>query len=327
MPTFKDFMESALYEPKAGYYPNREVKADFYTAPELHPAFAGVLARQLVVKLEALKARGVAEPYHLVEMGSGSGLLARQILAELKAHHPGWALKIRYVLIERSRNLLLDSVTALSQAHERVLGYTDLAELAPVNGVFFSNELVDAFPVHLLERREGKVHEVYVDEKGRASLGGLSTLELKPHVQALDEALDGQRHAVNLEAARWMAAVARRLKNGSVVTIDYGSRLKPGVCNPPRAYFRHSVDDRLTAPGRDLTANVDFEILIDAGSCHGLVLESYGTLANFLIKGGIEEFFGRTTSYKDRTQMKTLIHPDGMGERFKVLVQSKGLKS
>ena len=45
MQTFRDFMEASLYSPN-GYYPTREAKADFYTAPELHPAFAEILASE-----------------------------------------------------------------------------------------------------------------------------------------------------------------------------------------------------------------------------------------------------------------------------------------
>ena len=49
-------MERALYDPETGYYPRPQVKKDFYTAPELHPAFAGVLTRELdaVVQQAAL---------------------------------------------------------------------------------------------------------------------------------------------------------------------------------------------------------------------------------------------------------------------------------
>ena len=43
MQTFRDFMEAALYDPEQGYYGRRIPREDFYTAPELHPAFGGVL--------------------------------------------------------------------------------------------------------------------------------------------------------------------------------------------------------------------------------------------------------------------------------------------
>lgn len=327
MPTFKDFMESALYDPEAGFYPNREAKEDFYTAPELHPAFAGVLTRQIVARLSELKGRAIPEPYCIVEMGSGSGLLARQIIGELRRNHPDWSQKVRYVLVERSRNLLLDSVTALSALNGRVLGYSRIEDLPPCSGVFFSNELVDAFPVHLLERNAGKVREVYVDGEGKTHAGELSTSELKAHANALSEALDGERHAVNLEALRWIAAVSRRIKAGYLMTIDYGARYRPGTCNPPRTFFRHATDGDLTQPGRDLTANVDFEALIGEGQKQGLSLQTYSTLGRFLIEGGIEDWFAKTgegaLGAKSRSQMKTLIHPEGMGEVFKVLVQSK----
>ena len=80
-------------------------------------------------------------------------------------------------------------------------------------------------------------------------------------------------------------------------------------------------------PGaRDLTASVDFEALIDAGS--GLALESYGSLSQFLLGGGIGSWIEAaggddSAAYRERAKLKTLIHPEGMGEVFKVLIQRK----
>jgi SAM-dependent MidA family methyltransferase len=206
-------MEAALYDPEAGFYSRRKPTEDFYTAPELHPAFGGIVAREIARRLQALKERGVAGPYALVEMGSGSGLLARQVLEALRRDQPGLSRGIRYILVERCREKLLESVLSLSSGPERILGYSRLEEMLPCTGVFLSNELVDSFPVHLLEKKGGEVREVYVDEAGEASLGELSSRELEGPARAVAASLaEGERHAVNLEAARWLKAVAEKLK-------------------------------------------------------------------------------------------------------------------
>lgn len=291
-------MEEALYHPERGYYPRREPRADFYTAPELHPAFAAVLARQIEKRLP-LGGR-------VVEMGAGEGLLASQLMARL----PG----VPYVAVERAA-----AVTKAPGA--RVL--RSIEELEPGPGVFLSNELVDAFPVHVLEKKNGVVHELYVDQDGSEKLGPLSDERLRVDV----DLQEGERHAVNVEASLWMRQIARAMTAGAVITLDYGKRFGAAP-NPPRAFYRHSRPESLTArPGeQDLTASVDFDTLIGVGERLGLKTEFYGTLSRFLLDGGIGDFLPQGDSVADlraRAQIKTLLHPEGMGETFKVLVQTR----
>lgn len=329
MRTFRDFMEAALYDPERGFYPRRTPTEDFYTAPELHPAFGGVLAAYLLRRLDSLKAAGAPGPLSVVEMGSGSGLLARQILKTLDGSRPGWGPGLRYVLVERDRGRLLESVRSLGGSDRRVLGYSRLEDLPACSGVFLSNELVDAFPLHLLEKRDGVVREVCVEESGREVLSDLSSPELEAHAYAVAESLhEGQRHAVNLEVLRWLKTAAEKLERGCLLTIDYGKRFH-GEPNPPRTFRRHATDAAVTeAQGeKDITASVDFEALIQEGERLGLVLESYQTLSRFLIDGGIQDWLAKgedAASLRSRAQVKTLIHPEGMGEVFKVLIQRKG---
>lgn len=325
-------MESALYDPERGFYTRRTPTEDFYTAPELHPAFAGVLAGELGRKLLSLKTRGVPGPYALVEMGSGDGTLARGILKEMSRNlPPGLEMEeLRYTLVERSRQSLLDSVVNLSASFSNVIGSSRLEELHPCAGVFFSNELVDAFPVHLLEKRDGEIYEVYVEESGRSALAELSTEELTAHAKAVSPSLsEGERHAVNLEALRWIRTVSTRITEGFLLTIDYGKRFGPGGVNPPRSFFKHTSDRLVTeAKGtKDITASVDFDALIKEGEGQGLKTLSFTTLSRFLIDGGIERWLPGDPegleAVKSRSKIKTLLHPEGMGEAFKVLIQEK----
>lgn len=333
MRTFRDFMEEALYDPGRGFYARRIPAADFYTAPELHPAFAAVLARQILKRLEALKGRGARGPYALVEMGSGSGRLAQDLLSAIARESPPWRAEIRYVLVERCADLLRESLRSLAARHPDVTGHARLEDLAPCAGVFLSNELVDSLPVHLLQKHRGDLREVCVEESGREGLCALSRPELKPHAEAVAPGLgEAERHAVSLEALRWLGLVSERLREGFVITIDYGKRFPAGQANAPRSYVGHWSDGRVTAEAgrRDITAPVDFEALIRAGEGLGLSLDSYTTLSRFLLDGGIADWLaldGSLEDYRSRLKVKTLLHPEGMGEAFKVLVQSKRSES
>lgn len=332
MRTFRDFMEAALYDPERGFYARRTPTEDFYTAPELHPAFGGVLASAIAARLDILKAEGVVGPYSIVEMGAGMGVLARQVLLALEKNRPELAAETVYIVIERAEGPLMQSLLSLSGLRTRLLGYQRLEDVPPFRGVLFSNELVDAFPVHVLEKKDGRVWELYVEADGEEVLGQLSTPLLGAAAAAATEGLmEKQRHAVNLEAPRWLESVAFRLEEGFLLTVDYGKRFNAGDANAPRMFFRHSTGEVLTGrPGRqDLTASVDFEQLIAEGARLGLKLESYGTLSRFLLDHGIERWFPEgqdAASFKERAQLKTLVHPEAMGETFKVLIQRRVVK-
>ncbi|MFI5361918.1 MAG: SAM-dependent methyltransferase [Elusimicrobiota bacterium] len=331
MRTFRDFMESALYDPESGFYSTRTQTADFYTAPELHPAFGAVLADRLAALLRRARSARPGEALAVVEAGCGDGTLAAAVARRLREKHADVAAGLRFVLVERSRRDLTEATRRLTAFGLHVDACTGLERLPNFSGVLYSNELFDALPSHLLQKNAGRMAEVYVDSESRQFLGELSTPALAPHAAAIAPALaDGERHAVNLAAPRWLADAAARLNAGFLLTLDYGKRFTSETPNAPRAYRRHRLESELTAvPGeQDLTVPADFSALIAAGEAAGAALESYESLSRFLLEGGIETFIAAAdgsdaSSYKERAQLKTLIHPEGMGEAFKVLIQRK----
>ena len=96
--------------------------------------------------------------------------------------------------------------------------------LAPqsVTGLFFSNELIDAFPVHRIQVTAGRTEELFVDYRdGRfvECLKPLSTAALAHYLQHLNTMWpEGYRTEVNLHAMDWMEQVARRMDRGFVLT-------------------------------------------------------------------------------------------------------------
>jgi SAM-dependent MidA family methyltransferase len=331
MPTFRDFMESALYHPERGFYSVREQTADFYTAPELHPAFGAVVADRVAALLRRVRAARPEARLTLVEAGAGDGTLACQVARRLREKHPDLAEELRFALVERTRRDLTTAARRLTAFGLTVDACTDLHKLPNFAGVLVTNELLDALPAHLLVKSGGVVREVYVDDAGRETFGDLSAPELADAAAAIAPALEeGERHAVGLESRRWIAEAARRLSAGYVLTMDYGKRFSDLTPNAPRAYRSHRIEtDLVSEPGtKDLTVPVDFGAVIEAGTRAGLELESYESLSRFLIDGGIDRWIAAAagddaSSYKERAQLKTLFHPEGMGESFKVLIQRK----
>ncbi len=334
--TFREFMELALYHPQWGYYSSSADRigkgGDFFTSSSVGTIFGRLLARQVAEMLETLP-----PPWVVVEMGAGQGHLSRDVVHELSRLLPGG---FTYGIVERSpamrerqRGVLKD----LSPVEWR----DDIRDFAPFCGVVFSNELVDSFPVHLVEMTEEGLKEVYLD----AGEGGLvevlldpSTPELEAYFRELGVALPpGFRTEVNLEAVGWIHEVADALKGGFVITIDYGypshelyqSYRSRGTL---MAYRGHRASEELYSdPGeQDLTSHVNFSALKHWGEKVGLVPLGFTDQSHFLLGLGILDLISAGDGAPDMSEVlkaKTLIMPGGMGDTFKVLMQAKGVDS
>jgi SAM-dependent MidA family methyltransferase len=210
-----------------------------------------------------------------------------------------------------------------------------------IEGCFLSNELVDSFPVHRVLMEGGTLQEVYVgldNGEFQEVQGDPSTPELVAYFQRLGIRLaEGQRAEVNLEALRWLQRVAQGLKQGFVITIDYGYRAEElySPLRPAGTFLCYQGHRILTDPYallglQDMTAHVDFTSLIMCGEGYGLKLTGLVPQYRFLLALGILEQLAQLgqeegESLNERLTIKNLILPGGLGETFKVLIQHKGI--
>ncbi len=345
--TFARFMDLALYHPLYGYYtrpletPTTERigwSGDFYTSGDVHPILGQSLATQ-ARQLDDLLDR--PHPFTVLEMGPGKGVLARDFLRHCDETLPEFGARLQYVLLERSATLRGLQRTTLAPWIQkgRVRWCESLDELSPgsVIGLFFSNELIDAFPVHRIQTVQGRPQEVYVarqDGRFVEQLGPLSSDELAQHLQCFVPGLpEGSRAEVNLAAVAWMKTVARCMGRGLVVTIDYGHTAED-LYGPDRSsgtllcYYNQMVsDDPYIRVGRqDITSHIDFSCLARTGEEAGLALTGFTNQMSFLIGLGAEQMIEalepESAEFYGAIQ---LLRPEGMGRTFKVLIQHKGM--
>ena len=336
--TFAEFMNVALYHTAGGYYSRGSSTSDhrdYYTSPAAHPAFGALIAIQLRRMWEVLER---PSPFYAVEMGAGNGLLARDVV--------GYALTLPSPFTDALRYIALDRSSVHGEPDGRAAGYQRVvAQALPIKGVvgcFFSNELVDSFPVHRFQIQRGAIKELYLslrDERFVEVLGEISTPLLERHLDHLRFRLpEGYRGEINLQIGPWMAEIARALKRGFVLTMDYGYEAGD-LYSPERAYgtlqtyYRHAsgASPYELIGMQDITAHVDFSSLISGGNAIGLRPIGLCTQAHLLRGLGLEEWVRRLRT-KHLTQrnrdanmmaMRELVRPDGLGA-FKVLVQEKG---
>ncbi len=344
--TFAEYMEACLYHPQYGYYskPDQRARRDYFTSVDVAPLFGRLLTRQLEEMWHRLDR---PSPFTLVEAGAGNGALAKDILDFAAASLPEFYSALHYLAVERSdaRRRALHELLGRYIARGTCVSAADIPQLAGF-ACLFSNELLDALPVHRVIQRGGKLLEIYVAaEAGRLceTLGPPSSPRIPEYLAEQGITLRDEQHAeAALSACGWIEDAGKRLPRGFVLTMDYGREARElyderHMRGTLLAYNRHhQSEDFFSAPGdQDLTAHVNFTALDLWGRRSGMLRTGLATQTNFLLnlarKSNFEdiEIPGTTEREKIRGRLlfKTLIYPEGMGETFQVFVQHKGIQA
>ncbi|XGV95629.1 MAG: class I SAM-dependent methyltransferase [Leptolyngbya sp. BL-A-14] len=360
--TFAEYMDLALYHPQHGYYATNTTmigeRGDFFTSPHLGSDFGELLAEQFVQMWDIMQR---PDPFTLVEMGAGQGLLAVDVLRYIQRQHPNFLRSLEYIIVDQAAALIAEQKRHLnaSEVPDVPLNWRSLDEIPShsVTGCFFSNELVDAFPVHQITLTAGKLQEIYVtlaqagteEVQFEEAIGELSTPQLAQYFDLVGIQLNAAtypnhyRSEVNLAALEWMRNVAHRLQRGYVLTIDYGYTSER-YYSPTRSqgtlqcYYQHTHHSNpyINVGRQDITAHVDFTALIRQGEASGLTTIGFTQQSLFLMALGLGDRMvalsqSTATSPQEiqsllhqRNALHLLINPMGLGN-FGVLVQAKGL--
>lgn len=356
--TFADYMDSVLYDPQQGYYTTNTVNigaaGDFFTSSHLGQDFGELLAEQFVEMWQVME-RPV--PFTLVELGAGQGILAADIFRYVQSQHPDFFEALEYIIVEKATALTEQQrLQGFGRGHLHWLSLEQI-ELDSIIGCCFSNELVDAFPVHRVAIANNQLQEIYVrtlDESAnpihfQEVLAEPSTPRLAAYFDLVEVDVrsgaypEGYRTEVNLAVLDWTRVIAARLKRGYLLTIDYGYTAQR-YYSPARrdgtlqCHYRHTTNnDPYSHIGQqDLTAHVDFTALERQGNLCGLEKVGFTQQGLFLMALGLgdrlaannqgENNLTLSDAMRRREALHLLMNPLGLGG-FGVLIQSKGLKN
>ncbi len=357
--TFAQYMALALYHQQYGYYTTKASigsQGDFFTSSSLGQDFGQLLGLQLKQMWHSL---GCPNPFYLVEMGAGNGELAQDLLNYFQSNASQSFLEaLQYMIIERSPNLVkqqqerLKSWLSFDRAKQGTIdlkwkSWSDI-EAESIEGCFFSNELVDAFPVHLVQKEGQQLKEVYLsirDHQLSEIVDDISSEELTQYFERIGVDLlqhqypQGYRTEVNLQALDWLATVASKLKQGYILTIDYGYSAEK-YYRPSRhqgtlqCYYQHRRHNNPYANlgYQDITAHVNFTALELYGELDNLHKIGFTQQGLFLMALGLGDRLNELSSgkfslpeiFKRRDALHQLIDPAGLGG-YGVLIQGKNL--
>ncbi|MDI6727744.1 MAG: SAM-dependent methyltransferase [Thermodesulfovibrionales bacterium] len=337
---FETFMEMALYYPGLGYYTKDSTKigraGDFYTSPHLHSIFGAMIGRQME---EMWTIIGNPDIFHVVEMGAGMGYLAKDMLEYLEGKEIFKHLK--YTIVEVNPTVRAKQQELLSEFKDNIKWIFSIDEIEPVTGCFLSNELLDAFPVRLIEvsnNPDNGLKEIYVSIDGDdlVEIKMPCSAEVKTYLNEFDIKLpEGYKTEVNLKIKDWLIEVTNKLLEGFILTIDYGYPAQDYYSEDRNrgtllCYYQHQINENpyQNIGEQDLTAHVNFSSLKKWGDELGLKSLGFCSQGTYLVSLGIgeiiKELYGDSPDVFDVAKIKGLIMPQGMGESHKVMIQYKG---
>lgn len=342
--SFYEFMKMALYEESLGYYTKERLKigkdADFYTSSSVGSVFGKTFANNFI---ELLPFTTDNNQYNIVEIGGGNGRFAKDVLDEIKVKNQGIYNNLVYYMSETSPyHEKLQSET-LNEHIEHIKWIKNVESLTqPFHGIFFSNELIDAFPVHKIVQENGELKEIYVvydevDKEFKEINGELSNSNLRGYFENQKIVLlENQVAEVNLEATDWIHSINKVLYKGYIVTVDYGYEANELYASNRMAgtlmcYHKHTANDNpfQNIGDQDITSHVDFSLLMNLGEKLGLKNILYTNQSKYLLNNGILNYLRENPQNeldrKTNRAIKQLIIPETMGETFKVLVQQKNI--
>lgn len=364
---FTRFMELALYHPVHGYYHSSTeqigCQGDFYTSVSVGRLFGQLLAWQFsqwTAVLDGDDSGPAGSPIpqpssgplvQWVEAGAHDGSLARDILEWVQAHRPELFNRLEYWIVEPSEPARARQAARLHPFAPHVRWFSSWVDTPPagITGLVFSNELLDAFPVHRagwdaakrtwsewgVEWREDRFAWVKLQRLSPSLAAELNSpfwrglpgplLDLLPEGFTVD---------LSPGAVGWWREAAERLRRGHLLALDYGLEehelLAPHRQHGTlRSYRRHQLSpDPLHSPGaQDLTAHVNFSAVRRAGETAGLRTEEWSTQGTFLTRIAADVYANLTRfgswGPEENRQLQTLVHPQHLGQLFRVLRQRR----
>ncbi len=332
-----EYMAVCLSDSDHGYYRTAQPlgrAGDFITAPEISQVFGELLGLWAASVWQDM---GAPVPVALIELGPGRGTLAADAL-RAAASLPAFRAALRLHLVETSPVLRDEQARTLSNA---VAGWHETLDGVPDGpAIILANEFIDALPVRQLVRRDGEWRERCVGHDARQGFrfeeGGAAVLSEAERNLLPDEAADGDISELRPGAAALLGEIARRGTHGpqAALCIDYG-HAEAAIGDTLQAVSAHRYAGVFDAPGaHDLTAHVDFRALALAAVAIGI--RPFGPMAQgrFLLQLGLEtrcQTLMRTATAQQRQTImsgaRRLVDPTQMGELFKVMAVTAGLRT
>ncbi|WP_044894804.1 class I SAM-dependent methyltransferase [Bacillus alveayuensis] len=344
--SYSEYMDLALYHPRFGYYMRKKEKigrfGDFITSSNISDVFGKLFAKIFIQLVET----GNISPV-ICEIGGGNGRFAQAVLQEWQKCSPDTYNRLTYIMIETSPYHRTMQKELLHPFSERMIWCERIEQcyqhFSKFAGIVFSNELFDAFPVHVIQKKENGLYEIFITLNDGQLVEMMEPLENEEIIAYLQERnitlVNGQRFEVPLMMKQFMLEMGSLLQKGIIFTVDYGYtdeewQLPARREGSLRGYYQHQlITNPLAFPGEmDLTTHIQWDALRMYGEQAGWKFVKLIRQDEFLLEAGMLEYLMEhddpnpfSEQSRQNRAIRTLLMDGGISTAFQVMIQQKNV--
>jgi NADH dehydrogenase [ubiquinone] 1 alpha subcomplex assembly factor 7 len=324
------FFENVLYDKKFGYYSKKYpfgVKGDYITAPLVSRLFSEMIAIWLINVWHEI---GKPNKFNIVELGPGSGDLIKVLIESFK-NFDEFYKSTSIFLYEKSQ--MLKKIQRKKIKDKKIKWISNFKKIKKGPTIFIGNEFFDAIPIKQFENKNGTIYEKYVE------LGKNNSLKISLKKTNNKKTFKKFKTLEKLSFIEFPEAgfkeldvITKKIKKlgGGLLLIDYGYT-NPQNKDTLQSVMKQKKNNIFNNLGvADVTSLVNFELLEEYFKKNKLIVNKIVSQKNFLKNIGIlerAEIISKKMSFKDKSniffRINRLIHPDGMGDLFKVIFSYK----
>ena len=324
------FFENVLYDKKFGYYSKKYpfgVKGDYITAPLVSRLFSEMIAIWLINVWHEIDK---PNKFNIVELGPGSGDLTKVLIESFK-NFDEFYKSTSIFLYEKSQ--MLKKIQRKKIKDKKIKWISNFKKIKKGPTIFIGNEFFDAIPIKQFENKNGTIYEKYVE------LGKNNSLKISLKKTNNKKTFKKFKTLEKLSFIEFPEAgfkeldvITKKIKKlgGGLLLIDYGYT-NPQNKDTLQSVMKQKKNNIFNNLGvADVTSLVNFELLEEYFKKNKLIVNKIVSQKNFLKNIGIlerAEIISKKMSFKDKSniffRINRLIHPDGMGDLFKVIFSYK----
>jgi SAM-dependent MidA family methyltransferase len=328
---FSDYFNDWLYGQDAYYSNYKQIgkDGDFFTSVSTSPFFGGSIAKKIIDSIESgfLPANTT-----ILEIGAHHGYLLADIIQFIYTLKPTLLETLNFAIVERFSNLQEQQKKYLNDSFGDVIKlkhYDDINEVKLQNAYVLANEIFDAFACELVyTNKENTLQQAFVSNNKIEFIDCIEE-DIINHCKKYSIT----KGEVALSYKDFVKTLCENIDTFEFLTFDYGDRY-PRNDFSTRVYEKHNVypifEDNLPLEklfkNSDITYDVHFNYLSDCFKENGITQIKFNTQLKSLVEFGILDLLEilkanvNENEYLRQTQnVKVLLEPTGMGDRFKTL--------
>jgi SAM-dependent MidA family methyltransferase len=332
---FSEYFNDWLYSTDGYYSKYKDIgkDGDFYTAVSTSSFFGGSIAKRII---DTIESGFIPKSTTIVEVGAHHGYLIADIIQFIYTLRPKLLQTLTFAIVERYEHLRIKQKAYLEECYGDAINfkhYNSIEEFKSKHAIIVANEIFDAFACDMVyTTKEDQLQLAFVNDH---------KIEFKKcedqRITKLCEKYKITKGEIAVGYEEFAKTLDTNIGKYEFITFDYGEKY-PRNDYSCRVYEKHNVypifdediDLKKLYKNSDITYDVNFSHLIDSFEQNNTKCEKYETQLKALVDFGIIELLemlhknvDEKTYLRYANQVKTLLEPTGMGDRFKVAIFRK----